>query len=227
MKKGFVKELLASYVLNEDDVHVIAIRPTKTTDLVQLVFAQHVNNPNRTTSLLGEQMRGHESFSGTGIRAFWVNFTLDSLRVNMPQLVDLATKAIETGDYVKVDLDKPVVPVVRNKPVAIQLTETLVASKSDMNNIEISAKSNGQGEYLYVEIGSEKNLIFTRTDLEYASKLDHTFIEHDGKSSDLAELTVAQQAVSASEDAPQKAQQSQKEIVDDEETSKEEVTASA
>lgn len=104
-------------------------------------------------------------------------------------------------------------------PVCIQLTETLRASKSDLNNIEQNAKQTGGPESQYLL--KEGCAIFVREALTYKDVCEHTFIQHDSMVSDIADVEIKEVTPTEETKNADKAQQSNKEIVDDEESESE------
>jgi len=212
MKANFVRDRLSTLELGREDVAVIAIRPTKADEVVQVVFAQHVERTGRV-NLNGEAMKGYKGFDSSNLRPFWVNFTLPNLKQHFPDLVAPAKKCQEENDYVAVDKMNP---TMYGSPVCIQLTETLRASKSDMNNIEQNAKQTGGAESQYLL--HQGCAIFVRESLTYKDVCEHTFIQHDSMSSDIADLEIRMASPTEETKNADKAQKASKEIVDDEES---------
>lgn len=215
MEQGFTKQRMNEIGnLNKNEVRIIAVRPTKS-DSVQAVFLQNIEREGRV-NLTNRAMKGHEAFGNqSNARPFWITFTMEGIKDMFPELLEPAKQAKESGDYVSVDIKNP---SVEGRKVCIQVTETHRARTSDINNLEQSAKQDGEGNYL-----SKNGLaIFERAILTFQDVAQHSFIEHDRSAltpdiNDLDFETSSYTPVELEEEKADQAQSQNKEIVDEEE----------
>lgn len=213
METGFVKQRMNEIgAIGRNEVRIIAVRPTKS-EKVQVVFLQNIERAGRV-NLMAQANKGDERFSDSGARPFWISFTIEGLKEMLPEIVEPAQKAKESGEYVALNVINP-----KNAQtgdlLGIQLTETHNATKRDIENLEQSAKQDGNGHYL------SKNglMIFERVILTYKDVAQHQFIEHDraALTKDLADLEVqTSDYPQPTDQKAEEAQTQQKEIVDEE-----------
>lgn len=222
MKKHFTKERMDEIgSLKKDEVRIIAIRPTKTNDKVQVVFMQQIERAGNV-NLLGRANKGDDRFSDSSARVFWITFSMEGIKDMFPDLLDKAKEAIETGDYVKADV---VNPAVDGRTVCIQLNETHRASQRDIENLELSAKQAGKGNYLM----KEGLAIFERPILTFKDVAQHQFINHDSTTKDIADLdfVTATYDPTAESDEAQTTEGSNESLVEDDVPEEEESTEKA
>lgn len=218
METGFTKQRMQGIgSLKKDEVRIIAVRPTKS-EKVQVVFLQDIRRPGRV-NLLAEANAGDERFTGNTARPFWISFTLEGLEKMLPELVEPAKQAQKSGEYVSVDIHNPKHQTT-GEELAIQVQETHRARTSDVNNLEQSAKQDGQGNYL----SKDGLAIFERSILTFKNAVQHNFIEHDRNAltQDINDLDFQTSSYTPDEmqeedDKASEAQSQQKEIVSEEE----------
>lgn len=220
MKANFIKDRMQGLSLKKDDVMIIGVRPTTNKEKVQLVFLQNILRKGRA-GLLAELNKGDERFGSSG-RPFWVTVTLEGVKALVPEAYETSVKCVETGDYESLNI---VNPEIHGSKIKIQLTETHRARKSDIQNLEQSAKQDGNGNYLTVD----NRPIFTRVEPTYEDLCEHTFIEHNMLVSDVDELMISEEdkveQQSNEDSSAEQAQTSDKEIVDRKQEVKEPVEA--
>lgn len=217
MDKKFISKRLSNYDLPRDQVAIVAVRPTRT-ETVQLVFVQHVEKDiPGSVDLTAQAMEGHEAFTGNGtMRPFWVNFSMQALKKHFPTLVAPAQKAVEEEDYVAVDLKNP---SMNGSRVCIQIRETQRARQSDLDQIELNAKQTGGEDSMYLL--KDGCAIFSREQLTYVDKCAHQWIQHNSMVRDIGDVGIDEIAQTPATQKASKAQEEDKEFVDDEESAKE------
>lgn len=160
--------------------------------LVSVEFQQFINNPNQTGGgLVNLFMQGDSRFNQKATR-HWQVMTAKSASTLFPEIKDSVTKAVNQGQ-VSYDMAIEVDHVCQGIPdgdgghieLGIQINESTIPQNAWQNeNREAAAKQipvDGEMQYLITKEGSA---IFRTTSLVPAHDLKHTFIKHEGQSSE-------------------------------------------
>ncbi|MEX2345288.1 MAG: hypothetical protein WD604_06725 [Balneolaceae bacterium] len=179
MNTSFVKERLDNLNLKPSETRIIGVRPTKNAMELLLVFAERVERPS-SRKALADFNASDERFGNSNAQPVWMKAMLADVAVLLPEAVDACKQAIEEQDYVSLDILNP---TLNGKRLRIEIKETHKPSKRQVENIEISAKQDGLGNYLH-----RYNLaIFVSTDV-VKGEPQHQFIQHTGTTKDVYEL---------------------------------------
>ena len=210
MNTSFVKERLSNLNLKPAETKIIGVRPTKNANEVQLVFAEKVERPS-SRNALADFNASDERFGGGNAQPVWMKAMLADVKVLLPEAVGACERAIEEQDYVSLDI---LDPMLGDKRLRIEITETHKPSSWEEDNIEVAAKQDGQGNYLH----AHGVAIFVNADVVKGDP-NHSFISHTGSTRDVFELdytTNEYDAQEAVKERAQKAQQDEKPLVGDE-----------
>lgn len=219
MNTSFVKDRLSNLNLKPAQTKIIGVRPTKNANEVQLVFAEKVERPS-SRNALADFNASDERFGGRNAQPVWMKAMLADVKILLPEAVDACERAIEEQDYVSLDILNP---MLGDKRLRIEITETHKPSKWEEDNIEVAAKQDGQGNYLH----ANGVAIFVNADVVKGYP-NHSFIAHTGTTRDVYELdytTNEYDAQEAVQERAQKAQQDEKPLTGEEESAEEVASA--
>lgn len=180
MEKTFYEQQMEGVKLNKGEVRIIGITPTKNKDMVQLIFVERVDRPG-SNPFNDASMQGHENWNVANVTPVWHNAMLTDLKVIFPDLHPVALKAVKDNKPQPVSV---INPVFENERLKVQITESHTATKGDLANLDITAKQDGEGNYL----SAEGKAIFVKKNVIPASLRKHTFITHDSTTRDVDEL---------------------------------------
>ena len=179
MNTTFVKERLSHLEINAGDTKVIGVRPTKNAMEVQLVFAEIIERPTNRRAL-ADFNASDERFGNRSIQPVWMKAMLSDVKVLMPEAFKACEQAIQDQDYASLDILNP---TLGGQRLRIEITETHCPTQWELENLEFSAKIDGDGKYLH----SNQYAIFMHSDIVKGDP-QHRFIQHTGTCTDVFSL---------------------------------------
>lgn len=203
----FVKEILGRITLEQNEVRIIAVRPTSNPTKVQLVFAEELDRPshNKANKVHKFMQEDEPAFSSNNIQPVWYTAPITAVEKYFPQAYAGAQEAIEKGDYVELNISNP---ALAGNKLAIEVREGFVANKQHLNRgLEASAKQDGNGNYLL----KEGKLIFSDINIVFAEDRENVFIAHDTMTPNFEDgsFTTTQSMDREEQEADNKAKQAQ------------------
>lgn len=158
--------------MNEDEVFILTTRPVGG-GKVQLEFAEIIPTPASEGNVLGEFNKSDERFSGRAARRAWLSAEPEDVQRILPEIMSEVRECLDSGEKVFVGYKNPQMP--NGDSLKIQVEESHTPENEwEMNNLDRSAKQNGEGEHLL----KDGKLIFSHTSV-VRRKANHVFIEHE------------------------------------------------
>lgn len=170
---------------------IIAIKPTKSPNKIQLEIQDTMERPN--TSLLGLFNANDSRFSGTGRILSWMTAEVENAKQLLPQLSKTIDACIASGETQLLEINF----MLENKPVRLQVTETHSIRESDMEYLSRKAKkipgTEGKPDRYLLKNGMFifRNVQAVNPKVEVVDghaiyTVDHKLINHDSETTELA-----------------------------------------